>query len=618
MLASVLLLAMAFSPICAPALWSRSSGLYGVLLVLASGLLIGSCVRPQKASGQRPRSLGKLDGLLILSIVVGSTVLRMWHLSTVPPGINIDEAIDGLQGASLWSGEVLPDAAGLPCPRWPLWRIILGIATSMGGVTIGSVRSPAALAGISSVALMFLLLRSWLGLLEATISAGFLATSFWHVHLSRYGTSNIIVVPETLLVCWLLLLRRNHERDAALMAGVLAGISCWDYPAAWSIPAIGFWLLLCNWFCGPDDRPTSASRLLRFGTGFFFSILPMLIYFHGGLERARIVGHAAWSEIPRHFVTCIANLFVDSSVDPLPWLNFPFGAARCSRLEVIALIGGLSVILSPRLLDRLTRLSLGGWLVIGFLPEALAAGGMNLPRGVAEFAPLAILGGLSAHLILNWKQEIRIPFLIMFWTANGILTSDRLFRMFALDPQVRNLYMEPAVAAAKKLHDLSSKSVIQLFPLPGYASDPVNTFLLWEDIRNNRIQESPLPRSPGSLEFVFRDLTHDVPVLFLFGDMGVSPNRYTLLNSEDVLSPGRSLSDSHRYDEAATYFRKMIGRVSSFGMAHVELARVLLKLNKRDQAYAELRTAGEQGVPAYEIAGLVRLANGVYSSSKHE
>ena len=139
---------------------------------------------------------------LLVAITLTAAILRLFHLDTVPPGVNRDEASIGITASSLFTtgkdeyGRTLP----LSFESFGDWKLPLYIYTTIPfvkalGLTELAVRLPSALFGIASVVAIFflanLLFASEVIALMAALS---LALSPWHIHISRVESEAIVAV----------------------------------------------------------------------------------------------------------------------------------------------------------------------------------------------------------------------------------------------------------------------------------------------------------------------------------------------------------------------------------------------------------------------------------------
>ena len=184
-------------------------------------------------------------GILLLILVL-SGILRFIKLGEIPPGLHVDEA------ANAWNAyTVLKTGKDQHGVQWPVFSMrafgdnrttsymyALLPFQAAGGFTVWTARFPAAIGGVVTVLLIYLLgtrlFDRWTGL----IAAGLLAVNPWHVQISRYG-HEAALVPPLIMVTLVALLWANMPLDdreqgqarplRAALAGALAGISCYGY-----------------------------------------------------------------------------------------------------------------------------------------------------------------------------------------------------------------------------------------------------------------------------------------------------------------------------------------------------------------------------------------------------
>ncbi len=156
---------------------------------------------PSSGADRRPPTADRpsflISYFLFLFIILIAAFLRLHHLPSLPPGLNFDEA-----GSGVAAREILN---GAPKIWWrlgggqePLWPYLAAVTTALWGNLPFSLRLPAALVGILTVAAAYrLALTLFAGhrnrhLLALCTALG-LALSDWHVHFSRLGFRAILL-----------------------------------------------------------------------------------------------------------------------------------------------------------------------------------------------------------------------------------------------------------------------------------------------------------------------------------------------------------------------------------------------------------------------------------------
>ena len=184
-----------------------------------------------------------LTGILALA-----AFMRLWKLGSLPPAIFRDEAEKGLNAWFLWNGGV--DAEG---HVWPLFIKVFGVTTSaiyqyaalpfvaMGGLNEWTVRLPAAVVGIGTVALVWMLCRKVWDVRVAACAAAMLALSPWHIPLTRWAQQGVFLpllfTGAAAGLGWALAEIKDSNRRWAgarglAVAGVCVGLAMYAYDPA--------------------------------------------------------------------------------------------------------------------------------------------------------------------------------------------------------------------------------------------------------------------------------------------------------------------------------------------------------------------------------------------------
>jgi 4-amino-4-deoxy-L-arabinose transferase-like glycosyltransferase len=182
--------------------------------------------------GKKTR-IGLLIGILIIAIF-----LRFYHLTTTPPGLYPDEAMDGNNAAEVAATGhyqvFYPEDNG----REGLYVNIIAVMLKYFNAPHEPwvIRLPAAVAGVLTVLGLYLLVAELLGYETGLLAAFLLATCFWHINFSRIGFRAIL---SPLLLTWSLYLLIKAFRAAsrragawyAIAAGVVYGLGFYTYIA---------------------------------------------------------------------------------------------------------------------------------------------------------------------------------------------------------------------------------------------------------------------------------------------------------------------------------------------------------------------------------------------------
>ena len=185
-----------------------------------------------------PPGIVMLPRAVLGVVLLAAILLRLPALDRVPNGFFLDEASRGYDAYALATTGA--DQYGV---RWPLFAeglddytpalftyLALPFVGALGP-TEAAVRLPAALAGVATVGLTYLLAARMLGPWVGLGAAALLAISPWHVLPSRTGAEWVLLPLFTVLGVWLLD-RGRHDGRSLLAAGAVLGIGLYSYAFA--------------------------------------------------------------------------------------------------------------------------------------------------------------------------------------------------------------------------------------------------------------------------------------------------------------------------------------------------------------------------------------------------
>ena len=310
---------------------------------------------------------------LAVILLVGAG-LRLYRLPELPVGLHYDEAANGILAGEIARGLkapiFIPSYTGKEVAffYWvALWMRLLGVSTL-------ALRLSAALVGIVTIAAAAWAVRELLGDWPAApwvalIVAAFLATSFWHVLLSRYGFRAItqpLLQALTVAALWRgLRLSAGEERGDGpgrrrairpdllwfVLAGALCGLTAYTYLAARLFPIPLAAGLLAALLTTPRRR-SLLTRLAIFVAVAALVLAPLAAYWltHPGsfLARANQVAPTAWSEVWSGLVRCAGMFFLRG--DPYIRFNLP-GRPLLDPVTGVLMLVGVGVVIR-RLVQR--------------------------------------------------------------------------------------------------------------------------------------------------------------------------------------------------------------------------------------------------------------------------
>ena len=119
---------------------------------------------------------------------------------------------------------------------------------SLLGVNLIAVRLPAVLAGVGSVAIIYLIGKRLAGEKAGLIAASLLAVSSYHVWVSRVGLQDGVVIVVTMLTLWLVMKAREDDPRWWLAAGASLGLGIiTKYSILIIVPVILWYALVYRW-----------------------------------------------------------------------------------------------------------------------------------------------------------------------------------------------------------------------------------------------------------------------------------------------------------------------------------------------------------------------------------
>ena len=357
----------------------------------------------------------RLCALCLVGLVAASGWLRFHRLDELPPGLWIDEALNGVQAVRI-AASGRPLAALDDDPRAGLgagYVDVAGLAFALFDSDDGPwlLRAVAAGLGTAGVAALAALAWTLYGPRTALAATAWLAVSQWHVNYSRWGEMPIMSpLFETLVVLGLTLGCGAHRRRSwvgFLLAGLSAGLGVYTYQTfrSWIVLAAAAGALLAV-----AHRPAVAARAGRIAAALLLAALvavPMVHYAATRTaefsERARetsIIGRADWRQqlaesVPR---SLLAFQVVG---DDNPRHNLPFAPLLGGVAAMLAAIG-LAACLARRHAMRFAIVPI--WFAITLLPGLLT---LEAPHGSRLFdaiVPLALMVGVAADLLIGVVQ----------------------------------------------------------------------------------------------------------------------------------------------------------------------------------------------------------------------
>ncbi len=167
-------------------------------------------------------SVDKKNLSFLLIILAIAAFFRLWQLSSIPPGLYPDVAMNGndaIETLNTYNFKVFyPDNNG----REGLFMWLIALSFSIFGISVWSIKIVAAIIGILTVLGLYLLTKELFSKSAenasrqiALLASFFLAISFWHVNFSRLGF-RAILLPFVLVFGFYFLFKGFRQKKLLL------------------------------------------------------------------------------------------------------------------------------------------------------------------------------------------------------------------------------------------------------------------------------------------------------------------------------------------------------------------------------------------------------------------
>lgn len=225
-----------------------------------------------------PSPTRKTTLFLATLILLAAAALRLAQLDALPPGLHYDEAADTIIAREIAEGRSAPIFVPAYTGKEVLFFYWAAGWMKLIGATPFAMRLAAAMMGVLTVAATYRAIKEMFrpslaspsrsggdrgGVGIALLAAAFLATSFWHVLMSRLGFRSLaepFVQALALAALWRGL-RLNH-RGWLLVGGALTGLNLYTYLAARLFPVA---VVLLFMYLIAADNGRRRQRLVQFG-----------------------------------------------------------------------------------------------------------------------------------------------------------------------------------------------------------------------------------------------------------------------------------------------------------------------------------------------------------------
>jgi 4-amino-4-deoxy-L-arabinose transferase-like glycosyltransferase len=232
-------------------------------------------------------------GLWIVLLI--ALFLRVYELDDIPPGLHYDEAANAILATDIAEGKSHPIFIEAYTGKGVFFFYLAGASMRLLGASVFSLRLTSALIGVLTVLITYQLTREmfahqgamasrWLGLFTAAL----LATSYWHVTLSRYGfraISQPLLQALTLWCLWrglrrsALSLSKGGSGSWLALGGLFFGATAYTYLASRVFPVILLLVFLSLLIFERDNLKRRLSQIAVFAVPAAIVFAPLGLYF---------------------------------------------------------------------------------------------------------------------------------------------------------------------------------------------------------------------------------------------------------------------------------------------------------------------------------------------------
>ncbi|MBP7687148.1 MAG: glycosyltransferase family 39 protein [Thermoflexales bacterium] len=410
---------------------------------------------------------------LLIGTLLIAAFLRLWQIGTLPPGLHYDEAADTIIAEQIARGESAPIFIEAYTGKEVLFFYWAAAWMKLIGPSAFAMRLAAALLGVLTVAATYRAMAEIFGPdphptlsrkgrgYVALLAAIFIATSFWHILMSRLGFRSISepLIQALALAAVFRGLRLNRTRWF-VVAGVFVGLNLYTYLAARLFP-IGIALIFL-YFVAFDrgHRLDRVTQLVVTVASAVIVFLPLGVYFvqHPAAFLTRIQQVAPrgdqFAPLLENVLRALGMFFIEGD----PYIRFnlpgrPLFPVVLGALFLVGVIGVLVGMFRGRTVQRRgAYFSLIALTLIMLLPTALAVNEItpsNL-RAIGLMPMVFVFPALGTWWLgksiwtritrMNTDYKDRIVFIrgavVLVLIATAVEASTTYFGQYVSEPQL--------------------------------------------------------------------------------------------------------------------------------------------------------------------------------------
>lgn len=426
----------------------------------------------------------------ILLILLTATVLRLYDINDIPPGMTHDEADHGVDAWGVVNGD-RPIYFTVGYGREPLYDYSTAVLMSFMGPTYLAGRLTSVYFSLIMIAGMYSWVRLAIDRRTALLTAAGLAVGFWSLMVSRHALRSV-TLPALFMLALLFYwsayaarpeLSARRRFGHYLLAGVFLGATFYTYIPSrilWLIfPALLLFLLVVDraafaraWrgvlltlavaalIAAPLVRflvlnPEAEVRLNQLAgpvtAALDGDLAPLLANTLGGLATLTFTGDSQWRY----------NIAGQPFLPAVMGLLFYAGLALALYHVVVCMLRRQSLQAEQRVRAGAPLFLSLIWLILGLLPVLITGPELSTTQAVGMLPALYLFPALALVGAYEWLEprttrRLRrwAPLLALaLFTVAGLRTAWAYFSVWANDPQVRLQYETTLVTMIRYLNE---------------------------------------------------------------------------------------------------------------------------------------------------------------------
>lgn len=420
--------------------------------------------------------------------------MRLGEITSVPPGMDNDEAFHLMRAQEILRGESLPIYITGNNGNEPLYAYTAAIGLALVGPTAWAGRLMAAFVGLLGVAITIRLgAEMFPGRRVGLIAGLVLSTLFWHVDFSRFGSQPMLAATAaagTLAALWRGARTGSHRYY--FLAGVCLSLGLDAYVAFRLFPVVplvgGIALLL--------SKPKRRASIIKGGVWAMVAALlvysPLIWYFvHNPQWFFNRFGQTTEGTLTASSLLTNALL----TFGGLVWqgtLDWRFNVAGRPALDIAqTLFLGVSVTSLLRWWRKPEIWTLLTWVVIGLAPSMLTNEAPHFGRTTMATSALAVLVALGVTVLWQVMRWRWMRALIIGGVTLSVITPIWLyFFVWANDPRAAESFDIRQLTVARELNAAPTGAMLYATPLNvGWIHDYWTT----EYLLGNKVGETYSP-----------------------------------------------------------------------------------------------------------------------------